>query len=177
MLEETERVMTRRGFLGWLWRGLAVLVAGQGAYLGLRFLASRKPEGTSGEVVTAGLVTDFQPGTVTVFAAGRFFLIRSEAGGFLALHTRCTHLACVVGWEKDQSVFACPCHGSLFSPDGAVINPPAPRPLDYFPITIGDDGRIQVDTRKPFTRSAVSGSELTYPSAQAAQATVEATAE
>ena len=176
MAEETESVVSRRGFLGWFWRCLAVLVAGEGTYLGLSFLASRKPVGSTGQVVTAGLVTDFQPGTVTAFDAARFFLIRTQNGGFLALHSKCTHLACVVGWEKDQHVFACPCHGSVFSQDGSVVHPPAPRPLDYFPIVIGDDGRIQVDTGRPVARSAVNGRELVYPSAQAAQSTAAATA-
>ena len=175
MVDESGQVISRRGFLGWFWRGLAVLLAGEGAYVGLRLLASRKPEGSSGQIVTAGLVTDFPPGTVTPFDAERFFLIRFETGGFLALHSKCTHLACVVGWEKDRHVFACPCHGSIFSQDGSVANPPAPRPLDAFPIIIGDDGQIQVDTRSPIVRNAVNGSELVYPPSRLLQSTAEAT--
>ncbi len=174
-VEETEATVSRRNFLKWGWRGLAALVAGEGAYLGLRFLASRQPVSSSGQVVTAGLVNDFPPGTVTPFPADRFFLVRFQTGGFLALHSKCTHLACMVGWEADKQVFACPCHGSIFTEDGSVANPPAPRPLDYFPILISDDGRIEVDTRQPITRSEVSGDEATYPPA-AAQSTAEATA-
>ena len=171
MVEKTEQGVSRRNFLGWAWRFLAALLAGQGAYLGLSFLASRKSASSTGQVVTAGLVTDFQPGTVTPFDAARFYLVRSQTGGFLALNSKCTHLACIIGWEKDQQVFACPCHGSMFNQDGSVAHPPAPRPLDYFPIVIGTDNRIQVDTGNPIERSMVNGSEQVYPSVQAAQST------
>lgn len=42
---------------------------------------------------------------------------------------RCTHLGCTVGWNEGLSAFACPCHGSRFGPDGAVIQGPAERSL------------------------------------------------
>ncbi len=169
-VEAAEQEVSRRNFLRLGWRGLAILIAGEGAYLGLSLLASRKPASSTGEIVTAGLVSDFQPGTVTPFSEARFFLLRAEAGGFLALYSRCTHLACIVGWEADKHEYACPCHGSVFAEDGSVINPPAPRPLDMFQITIEDDGRVLVDTRKAIVRDAVDGSELVYPSEKAEQA-------
>ncbi len=178
-VEAVEQEVSRRNFLRLFWRGLGIVVGGEAAYLGLSFLASRKPASSTGEIVTAGLVSDFQPGTVTPFNEARFFLLRAEAGGFLALYSRCTHLACIVGWEADKHEFACPCHGSIFGEDGHVINPPAPRPLDYFPLTIEDDGRVLVDTRKAIARDVVDDSALVYPSEQAeqaAQSTAEPTA-
>ena len=49
-----------------------------------------------------------------------------------ALHlfsAKCTHLGCTVAWNAGDGVFACPCHGSKFGPDGAVVNGPAARAL------------------------------------------------
>jgi cytochrome b6-f complex iron-sulfur subunit len=154
--------MSRRDFFGLSWRALALVAVGQGVYTGLRFLASRKAEGSFGQIVTAGLVADFPPGTITPFDTERFLLVRFEDGGFLALHTKCTHLACTVTWSPQRQRFICPCHGSEFAQDGAVLNPPAPQPLDRFPVTIEDDGRVKIDTRQRIQRTTVSPDDLVY---------------
>ena len=41
----------------------------------------------------------------------------------------------------------CPCHASSFDITGDVLSPPAPRPLDIFPVRIEND-IVKVDTRK-----------------------------
>ena len=44
------------------------------------------------------------------------------------LHVRsgvCTHLGCHVNWNSTEQCWDCPCHGSQFAPDGAVLNGPA----------------------------------------------------
>jgi cytochrome b6-f complex iron-sulfur subunit len=169
MADEQENILPRRDFLGLSWRIIAALAFGQGTCMGLRFLASRKAEGSFGQLVTAGLVADFPPGTITPFETERFLLVRFEDGGFLALYTKCTHLACAVSWNEQRQRFVCPCHGSEFQQDGDVLNPPAPRPLDRFPVTIADDGRVEVDTRERIQRTETSPDELVYEPAPADQ--------
>ena len=42
------------------------------------------------------------------------------------LNAVCTHLGCVVPWNKAENKFKCPCHGSQYNDEGKVIRGPAP---------------------------------------------------
>jgi cytochrome b6-f complex iron-sulfur subunit len=53
--------------------------------------------------------------------------------GYTACLLECTHRGCEV--EVHGSRYVCPCHGSEFSPDGAVLEGPAERPLKIFKTT------------------------------------------
>ena len=60
-------------------------------------------------------------------------------GCYLALWRICTHGACEVAWDAESDEAVCPCHGSRFAEDGAVLEGPAPRPLRAYPVArVGD---------------------------------------
>jgi cytochrome b6-f complex iron-sulfur subunit len=128
----------------------------------LRSNKSKAPQADSQAMVTAGAVTTFEANSVTAFVRGRFYLARLEDGGFLALSRKCTHLGCTVPWVGKEMRFACPCHGSAFDITGEVINPPAPRPLDIYPIVIENDV-VKVDTSKPIKRNEFRAEHVSYP--------------
>ena len=46
----------------------------------------------------------------------------------------CPHLGCEVPWDESQGKFVCPCHGSKFAPDGALLEGPATRGMDTLPV-------------------------------------------
>jgi len=46
-----------------------------------------------------------------------------------ALNAVCTHLGCVVPWNRAAGKYMCPCHGSQYDGTGKVIRGPAPLSL------------------------------------------------
>ena len=77
---------------------------------------------------------------------GNFWLVR-DAGGIYAMTAICTHQGCTVnGWNG--SVFPCPCHGSQYNLNGAVVQGPATLPLNHFEVTTDGSGFLVVDTGK-----------------------------
>lgn len=54
---------------------------------------------------------------------------RDGAGELITRSAICTHAGCVVHWNSFEKCWDCPCHGSQFAPDGAVLNGPAVKPL------------------------------------------------
>jgi Rieske Fe-S protein len=54
---------------------------------------------------------------------------RDAEGTLFAVSPVCTHMKCRVHWNAVEKSWDCPCHGSRFAPDGAVIEGPATEPL------------------------------------------------
>ncbi len=157
----TENTLSRRDFLTVAWGAAGALALVETGGVVLSFFSPRVVEGEFGGVIDAGAADTFAVGSVTPFTQGRFYLVRMPDGGFLALYRKCTHLGCVVPWNPAEGRFVCPCHASAFEVDGQVINPPAPRPLDRFAVTIVD-GIVRVDTGTPIQRDQTSPDDLVY---------------
>jgi cytochrome b6-f complex iron-sulfur subunit len=152
---------TRRDFLKLAWTGLGALALLETTGMAVAFSLPRIAEGEFGSVITAGPVEDFPPNSVTPFNQARFYLSRLADGGFLALYRKCTHLGCSVPWEQPDNQFLCPCHASAFDARGDVLNPPAPRALDLFPVII-EDGMVKVDTGTVIQRDKFDPSQVVY---------------
>jgi Rieske Fe-S protein len=60
---------------------------------------------------------------------GKAGVYRDEAGGVHGVSLRCTHLGCLVRFNPAERSWDCPCHGSRFDVDGAVLEGPATKPL------------------------------------------------
>jgi cytochrome b6-f complex iron-sulfur subunit len=78
-------------------------------------------------------------------ADNRLFIVRRPEGTAV-LSAVCTHLGCTVGHDSETQSFRCPCHGSVFEPNGQVSSGPAPVALSWFFADLGKDGRLQVHT-------------------------------
>jgi glycine/D-amino acid oxidase-like deaminating enzyme/nitrite reductase/ring-hydroxylating ferredoxin subunit len=71
------------------------------------------------------------PGQARVVRSGteRTGVYRDEDGELHAVSLRCTHLGCLVRFNGAERSWDCPCHGSRFDVDGAVLEGPAVHPL------------------------------------------------
>jgi cytochrome b6-f complex iron-sulfur subunit len=133
----------------------------EAVWVASEFLRPRRRQKSTADddaLIVAGPVDRFEPGSVTAFQEGRFYLARLDDGGFLALSRECTHLGCTVPWVAGEDRFVCPCHASSFDITGDVLSPPAPRPLDIFPVRIEND-IVKVDISSPLKRQAFSSSQ------------------
>jgi Rieske Fe-S protein len=60
---------------------------------------------------------------------GKTGVYRDEDGKVHAVSLRCTHLGCLLRFNSAERSWDCPCHGSRFDVDGAVLDGPAVTPL------------------------------------------------
>jgi cytochrome b6-f complex iron-sulfur subunit len=167
--KKSEAESPRRSFLNIFWLILGGVALAEFVAVAFAFLRPRKSKAggeNADSIITAGAVDRFTPNSVTAFVRGKFYLARLENGGFLALSRTCTHLGCTVPWVENEMKFACPCHGSAFDITGSVIDAPAPRALNIYPITI-ENNIIKVDTRKPIKRSSFRAEQVVYPKKKA----------
>lgn len=140
----TTELIKRRRFLSNLWKTGAAFIAGAGAWTTWDLI---KPLPTAG---FGGLVRAVKPeavpdGGVVEVAAARSYLVKVD-GDVVALSQKCTHLGCRVPFCSSSGQFECPCHGSVFNRGGDYRAGPAPRGMDKFPVEIGDDGLVYIDT-------------------------------
>lgn len=78
-----------------------------------------------------GSVDELKPGEGGILrrGLGKIAAWRGEDGVVVERSAVCTHLGCLVHWNGFEKCWDCPCHGSQFAPDGAVLNGPATKPL------------------------------------------------
>jgi nucleotide-binding universal stress UspA family protein len=74
---------------------------------------------------------DLRPGEGAVVEVGgeKVAAYLHDDGDSYLLSARCQHMGCIVDWNSRARTWDCPCHGSRYRYDGAVINGPTTRPL------------------------------------------------
>jgi cytochrome b6-f complex iron-sulfur subunit len=156
-------MMNRRDFFSLAWKGLGIIAALEitGVAAAYFFSGKNRNNAAPKQLLEAGSVDSFGKNTVTAFMGGRFYLARQVDGGFIALSLRCTHLGCAITWEESRKRFICPCHSSAFDIRGEVLNPPAAKALNYYPVMI-ENGVVKVDIGTLMERNSFRKEQLTY---------------
>ncbi|MGQ0575917.1 MAG: Rieske (2Fe-2S) protein [Pseudonocardia sp.] len=98
------------------------------------------PAGSGSSGTPVGPASEVPVGGGRVFEALEVVVTQPVAGEFRGFSAVCTHTGCIVTSVTDGTI-NCPCHGSRFGLDGALVAGPAPRPLRERPVTV-TDGQI-----------------------------------
>ncbi len=128
----------RRKFLGLCLGGLVLAAAGAAVYPLFKYLSPQNPKESAGKVeipekaVAEGDAKFFDYGGSTAV------VINTRDKGFVVLSAVCTHLGCIVQWQKDRQQFLCPCHAGRYTETGEVISGPPPRPLPKLPFSVSN---------------------------------------
>lgn len=71
-------------------------------------------------------------------------LVHLKDDSWAAYEAVCTHKGCEVGYEVENPLLRCPCHGSAFQPaDGSVANGPAQKPLTKVKVSVKGDNVVR----------------------------------
>lgn len=78
----------------------------------------------------AGDAGALEEGAVVKVDGKKAGIYRDAGGSLSAVSVKCTHMGCALGWNPVDRTWDCPCHGSRFAADGAVLHGPAVAPLE-----------------------------------------------
>ncbi len=130
---------SRRRFLTWMSRAFLSLwglgaVAAILAYLRPRERGERAAE----RLVSVGMLDALGVGQGRLVRHGTtpFFVVRLDASRVIALSAVCTHLRCILDFDRDRRTLVCPCHGGRFDLGGNVLSGPPPRPLPTYDVSV-----------------------------------------
>lgn len=109
--------------------------------IGYLWPPARKATGQGQQVRVASLIKLQADGGLVVPVEGESVVLTySQQAGVNAFSAICTHLGCVVQWDKAGGYILCPCHEGRFNAQtGAVISGPPPSPLPPREVVTEDD--------------------------------------
>ncbi len=121
--------MKRRRFLQLFLALLGTTTLASFLYPLLRFLAPPQ----SAEKVKALIIAkrEIPPGEAKeiVFNNVPAVIVNRPGKGLIAVSRVCTHLGCLVQYDKENKRLLCPCHAGVYDLEGIVLSGPPPKPL------------------------------------------------
>lgn len=135
--------MKRRRFLKTILAFLGSITLFSFAYSLLKFLAAL-PSGTAESKKLIIRKSDVPSGDAKnfIYQNTPAVIINSPDKGFIALSRVCTHLGCLVEFNRGKQRLLCPCHAGNFDLDGNVLSGPPPKPLTIIPLKIDGNNLI-----------------------------------
>jgi Rieske Fe-S protein len=139
-LQSPQSNRTRRNFLNWFLTTSVGALFASVAYPIFHFLSTPEKPDSGTNQVEAGFTNDpelLDNGFKIVrFGNDPVIVIRLDDGDIRAFTATCTHLDCIVGYNRDKRRIWCNCHNGQFDLHGRQVAGPPPRPLDPFRVDL-----------------------------------------
>jgi cytochrome b6-f complex iron-sulfur subunit len=128
--------MKRRSFLTILTTALGLGALGSFAYPLFRFLLPIESAVQAQSITVPMSQIPVNTAKDLMIGLTPAIILHTRDKGFLAFSKVCTHLGCLVKYDKDRQIFICPCHAGTFDLEGNVISGPPPKPLQKFAVKV-----------------------------------------
>lgn len=142
--------LNRRQFLNFLTGTAVAVTVGSALYPTIQFFFPPNAAGAGGAIlakdslgnpIPVSQILANPPGSralVAGIAGEPTYLTVTEDNALdkVGIVDNCTHLGCTFPWNGIDQQFQCPCHGSRFAADGAVVRGPADRPLKLVHVVV-----------------------------------------
>jgi len=63
-------------------------------------------------------------------------ILNRPGKGLIAVSRVCTHLGCLVQYDKENKRLLCPCHAGVYDLEGNIVSGPPPKPLPKLPLRV-----------------------------------------
>ena len=131
--------MKRRSFLKTLFTIFGTVSLASFAYPLIRYLAPPGSAAADKKAVIPKHEIPAGASKVVLYNDKPVIVINRPGKGFIALSKVCTHLGCLVEYEKDKNRLICPCHAGTYDLEGNVLSGPPPRPLPKIALKVEGD--------------------------------------
>lgn len=143
-MEAMNRDINRRTVLNWfLGTSFGALIASV-IYPVMRYMTPPRITEAATNQIEAGEVNDPQllerGYKIVRFGAEPVILVKAADNDFRAFSATCTHLDCIVGFQKEQTRIYCNCHGGCYDLQGRNVSGPPPRPLTPYKVNVVSKG-------------------------------------
>ena len=126
--------MERRSFLGLIGSVLGLTALGSFAYPLIRYLAPSKARLYAKRL--SFKKADIGDAKEIVYQQTPTIIINRPGKGYIAISRVCTHLGCLLEYDREKKSLICPCHAGVFDLEGRVVSGPPPEPLLTFPLKV-----------------------------------------
>ena len=134
---------SRRNFLNWFLGTTAGALALSVLYPLVRYVSPpHVPEAATNEV-EAGATNDPELAEkgfkIIRFGAEPVLLVKLSDTEFRAFSATCTHLDCIVGYQKERNRIWCNCHNGEYDLNGRNVGGPPPKPLTPYKVHVASN--------------------------------------